>query len=190
MVSQQNLSYVLLYNRTGCLSSASKMLLDEILLNYSQLRGLPTAPSRPRENIETWMFNNPSAIQDREAEFIKKKDLVSLEQRPKSAVREFFETNIAFRAHGLWKGDAPANTPPAEQQARQYVDNDRVERLSTLCIFAVGLAMLIAPLWALEGLHSPYYKLGLITAFIVAFLVIMSAATTSKPLETLGATAA
>ncbi|EMR64000.1 hypothetical protein UCREL1_9029 [Eutypa lata UCREL1] len=57
-------------------------------------------------------------------------------------------------------------------------------------IIAVGSAMLIAPIWILQALNDPKAKLGVITGFIFAFLLILSLAMVAKPFEALGATAA
>ena len=52
------------------------------------------------------------------------------------------------------------------------------------------MIMLITPLWVLQTLQDSRQKLGAITAFVVAFLGMVSYATTARPFETLGATAA
>jgi len=50
--------------------------------------------------------------------------------------------------------------------------------------------MLIAPMWVLHAVKNQNAQLAVITAFIVVFLGMLSYATTAKPGETLGATAA
>lgn len=60
----------------------------------------------------------------------------------------------------------------------------------TTLIMMVGLIMIIAPLWILEYLTTDEQKLSTITAFIVAFVGMLSTVTVSRPFEILGATAA
>ncbi|KAI0376858.1 hypothetical protein F5Y04DRAFT_197205 [Hypomontagnella monticulosa] len=50
--------------------------------------------------------------------------------------------------------------------------------------------MLIAPLWILQYLESPTYKLVVITLFVFTFLLTLSFAMAARPFEALGATAA
>lgn len=53
-----------------------------------------------------------------------------------------------------------------------------------------GIVMLIVPLWILAFVHEQTRRLGIITAFVMAFLMLMSFATLAKPFESLAATAA
>lgn len=53
-----------------------------------------------------------------------------------------------------------------------------------------GLAMLIGPLWILDSISNDSKKrLGVITAFVVAFTVLLSSVTVAKHFEVLAATA-
>ena len=45
-------------------------------------------------------------------------------------------------------------------------------------------------MWILQALDKNNHKLGVITAFVVVFLGLVSYATVAKPFETLAATAA
>jgi hypothetical protein len=61
--------------------------------------------------------------------------------------------------------------------------------LNQIAIMTVGVGMLIAPMWVLQTLTDPKTKLGVITAFVVAFLLMVSFSTKAEPSGTLAATA-
>jgi hypothetical protein len=60
----------------------------------------------------------------------------------------------------------------------------------TIVVLSTGLAMLIGPLWILESIADSKTRLGVITAFVVAFTVLVSSVTVAKHFEVLAATAA
>jgi len=70
-------------------------------------------------------------------------------------------------------------------------ENDRYwNKVVTLLIMTTGLAMLIGPLWILDSISNDSKKrLGVITAFVVAFTVLLSSVTVAKHFEVLAATA-
>jgi hypothetical protein len=72
----------------------------------------------------------------------------------------------------------------------KILSDKRIDRFITAIIVGIGLAMLITPMWVLQSLDDPRKKLAIITAFIVAFLGMVSYATVAKPPEILAATAA
>jgi hypothetical protein len=59
----------------------------------------------------------------------------------------------------------------------------------TKATMVVGLGMLIGPLWVLEFVNGPLQRLGVITAFVVLFLFLLSVATTARPIESLAGAA-
>ena len=69
-----------------------------------------------------------------------------------------------------------------------------MDKFVTCTTIALGLAMLIGPLWLLQyfstGQSNSCLRLGIITAFLVLFTVLLSFLTVAKPFETLAATAA
>jgi hypothetical protein len=64
-----------------------------------------------------------------------------------------------------------------------------MEKVSSVVISLVGLAMLIGPIWALAYLEPIIYRLAVISSFIVIFFVVL-AVTRSRLYEALAATAA
>jgi hypothetical protein len=59
-----------------------------------------------------------------------------------------------------------------------------------MVVMVGGPTMLLVPIWTLDGVTSNFAQLGIISTFIVPFLALVQAATTSKPSETLAAVAA
>lgn len=64
-----------------------------------------------------------------------------------------------------------------------------MEKVSSVVISIVGLAMLIGPLWILNAVKPIVYRLAVISSFIVIFFVVL-AVTRSRLYEALAATAA
>lgn len=130
------------------------------------------------------------AIDPKEIIFIHKNDLVPIIQESKSLIRDWFETHVIFRIHGFWRQKPPEDIELGEMEARKYINNAYVEVVTAVCILVAGTLLLIVPLWILPVLETQNSKLGIITGFIVAFLLVMWLATTARHLERLGATAA
>ncbi|KAF2179660.1 hypothetical protein K469DRAFT_716170 [Zopfia rhizophila CBS 207.26] len=64
-----------------------------------------------------------------------------------------------------------------------------MENFCTFLITTVGLLMLVVPLWWLFYVENKTIQLGIITGFILLFLVMISSVTVAKPFESLAATA-
>ena len=69
-----------------------------------------------------------------------------------------------------------------------------MDKFVTCIIIALGLGMLIGPLWLLQhfttGQSDLHLRLTIITVFLVAFTLLLTLITVAKPFETLAATAA
>ena len=71
-----------------------------------------------------------------------------------------------------------------------YHDDTKINHAVTLIILTFGVAMIVSPLWALEFVHGSTKRLGIITLFIVLFVILLSVTTVAKPFESLAAAAA
>lgn len=60
----------------------------------------------------------------------------------------------------------------------------------SVVVCVVGLATLVTPLWILIFVNALVIQLGVITSFIVVFLVLIQSVTVAKPFESLAATSA
>jgi hypothetical protein len=142
-------------------------------------------------NLENWHWNyNNLAIAEEEQSYLARThDLFSVVPREKTPLRRLLERWKSFRIHWLWR-DAEAPKLPFYETDVKYIADERVETFITVLILAIGLVMLIMPMWILQALQSNIAKLGTITAFVVMFLGMVSSVTVAKPFETLAATAA
>lgn len=142
--------------------------VDSSVLTYSQLRALPIASELGVSNVENWLYNNPTAIAEQESEFIKKKDLISLESRSKSTFGGFFKIYVALRNHWLWRQASDEGHHQVNRSIQLIKTNlNCVELVPTL---GADLLMFIMPLWFLDILQEPCARLGLIIVFIMAFV--------------------
>ncbi|KAG8531369.1 uncharacterized protein KY384_002998 [Bacidia gigantensis] len=150
------------------------------------------APKKDIRSLENWLYNNDSAINRPETEFITfESDLFSVVPTIKSPLRKFLEISRHFRLLKIWKqrpSDCPARVP--EDENVHYTSDKRMESFIAALNLALGVTMLIAPLWILAFLENLVQKLGVIFAFIVLFLTTVSFVTVANTYESLAATAA
>ncbi len=71
-----------------------------------------------------------------------------------------------------------------------FYSDKAMDLFVSVVAITLGVVMLVVPLWVLQALGEASLKLGVITAFVLACLLLTSFAMTSRPLEALGATAA
>ena len=125
-----------------------------------------------------------------ETEYIKRSsDLFSLVPRMRSPLRLLLERSRHFRFLGLWQ-EKVVDRPAGEDKNVHYFSDEKIDRFVTTIIMSLGLIMLIAPLWILAFLEGLVQRLAIISAFIVLFVVLLSATTVAKPFESLAAAAA
>lgn len=141
----------------------------------------------------------PTAIDIRESEYIDHDDdLVSIHPKSKSPGRNFLES-VAFGGRFNRKGipwlkrlfsrEAPKDVVSLRNEDTVWPNDQRMEKVSSVVISAIGLSMLIGPIWALAYTKSFPARLGVISGFIVIFFVVL-AITRSRLYEALAATAA
>ncbi|KAI0182843.1 hypothetical protein EV127DRAFT_309745, partial [Xylaria flabelliformis] len=71
-----------------------------------------------------------------------------------------------------------------------YYSDTGMDSFASAVIVFVGASILITLIWILQAIENLQQKLAVITAFVLAFLLILSFAMASKLFEALGATAA
>jgi len=143
------------------------------------------------ESLKNWHWNhNDAAISPEEQSYLGyTSDLFSLVPPERTSLRRFLDRSRLFRHNMLWKKQS-SPTPVYDQDEVTSFSDKRVDRFISFLIVSIGLAMLITPMWILYALSSSLQKMGTITGFTVLFLALVASATTAKPLEALGATAA
>ena len=164
--------------------------LDELVLQHAQLQARPPVLKKDIANLQNWLYNNPTAILDAETDYVKHtSDLFSLVPSSKTLLRSFLERSPHFLRLGLWREEKDDATLPRDEYV-YYSSDKRIERVIAILIMLLGLAMLITPLWILAFVQDLVTRLGVICAFIVLFVFLVSITTVAKPFESLAAAAA
>lgn len=163
---------------------------DDLVLQHSQLKARPPVAKKDVSSLENWFFNNGNAILEAETEYVKRSsDLFSLVPKSKSPLRVLLEHSHRFRLLKLWQ-DKNVDTTLHTDGNVHYISDEKIDRFIATLIMVLGLIMLIAPLWILAFLGGLVPRLGVISAFIVLFVALISATTVAKPFESLAAAAA
>lgn len=157
--------------------------------SYSRIGTRSHVAARDIQSVQSWTKAFPKAIHDEELGYLKRSDdLIYVNPKSDSALRRLF-TGVASR--GLpWFRRHPSDTQGYDQKTTFLHDEERAEVFFTRLTIVAGLLMLIGPIWILEFVAGPLQRLGVITAFILLFLFLVSFATTARPFESLAAAAA
>jgi hypothetical protein len=171
------------------LSDSDNISADNFISSYSPILNRPPVRPLDIQSVRNWLFfNHPSAISTTESAFITHTDdLVAVQPKSKSPVRLFLERSNYFRT--TFFKHTPSD-PLVIEPENYWNDDQRMEQFAGALIGAIGIVMLVAPLWVLSFVDGIVNKLGVITAFIIAFFMIALLATTAKVFETLAAAAA
>lgn len=154
------------------------------------MRKAPSAPHRDIKSIKNWHFNHDNAaISLKEQQYLDHDDLICVVHADKTPLRRLLDSSLRLRTLGLWK-DKRDDIPSYDAENVGYFSDKRMDRFASAVIVAIGVAMLITPIWILQALGSLPAKLGTITVFVSVFLLVASMVMVSKPLEGLSATAA
>lgn len=106
--------------------------------------------------------------------------------KAKAPLRRLLERSSHFRLARVWRRTLPEH----HDENVRYASDQRIDYFVALVITAIGLMMLIAPLWILAGVQKMSSRLGVITAFIVSFVVLLSLTAVVRPFESLAGAAA
>ncbi|KAI8669140.1 hypothetical protein NCS57_00728000 [Fusarium keratoplasticum] len=181
------------YTRTNLIDMKLMGLheLDAFVLQQSKLRRFPEAPHRDIRSIRNWHHNHDYvAIAAEEQEYLEhEKDLICLVQKDKTPLRRLIDTSLTIRTLPIWKHKGKAAAEYDAEHVSYYSDS-RMDKTASVVIVAVGIVMLITPIWVLQAMDGLRAKLAVITTFVLVFLLVLSFAMASKPFEALGATAA
>ncbi|KAF4981416.1 hypothetical protein FZEAL_2764 [Fusarium zealandicum] len=164
---------------------------NEFLLQQSSLRKLPKAPLRDIKSIRNWHYNHDyAAIARDEQQYLDHDDdLICMVQRDKTPMRRLIDKSRRMRTLSIWEHKNERKSEHDTDEVSFYSDK-RIDNFASAVIVTIGVTMLITPIWVLQAMDSLQGKLGVITAFILIFLLVLSFAMVAKPFEALGATAA
>ena len=71
-----------------------------------------------------------------------------------------------------------------------YHSDDLITAFDSGLVVLIGLSMLVAPIWVLYAVNSTKDRLGVITVFVTAFLLLLQLLTVASPAEVLASAAA
>jgi len=168
-------------------------MADRLLLHFLALKGRPLAPSLNRRNIKRWLKNRRDPIQPKEVEFVNADDLITAAKAPKSNARRLFEHHVLAPTRGLFgllsRRSLDLELPPGGVPTTVVGRDEPVEVIAACAVFLTAVVALIVPLWTLAVVDDMFKKLGVITAFLLFFLVVLVCGTLARPFEVLAATA-
>lgn len=162
--------------------------IDEYINSYSQVAKHPRVIARDIRSLKNWMAGWPNAIPDEESGYLNEKDdLVYVVPKSETSIsRKFKDFAVLGRP---WFRRYSKGHPTYVMDCITLYDEEKAEAFFARATLLLGLAMFIGPLWILEFVSGPLSRLGVITSFIVLFIVLVSVMTTARPFESLAAAA-
>lgn len=132
------------------------------------------------------MTNNPDAIDKPEAKYVENTtDLFPLASSSKALLQKAIDESRILRGFSIFRSSKIASSGTTK-----YYSTGLFKAAYFTTSLTAGLAFLITPIWLLQFIHDPVKKLGIITAFIIAFTLLVSVATVKEPYEILTSAAA
>ncbi len=162
---------------------------DEYLVTYAQIKSWKSAEKRQIQNVENWFTNHPTAICDEEQSFIRAGgDVTALRFISKSPLRRLLQKCHPLVLSSLFR--LKRRPDHVDTNTTFYPSNTAFDAFINVVVIAVGLMLLIGPMWTLQFVTDDVKRLAIITGFTLLFTSILTGATTAKPFEVLAATAA
>ena len=164
---------------------------DSFINSHTPLRARPRVPKEDVRNSYAWHYNNHGAILDEEKAYITHEDdLMLICPREKGSLRQFIGRLALARRHRFFRLEPDGTESFHDPETHYLARLDRIDKLVSGIIIVAGLLMLVIPLWVLQFLSDDVVRLGVITAFMILFLVVIATISGAKPYESLAATAA
>lgn len=110
-------------------------------------------------------------------------------QRDKTSIRRLLDRSSLLRTLDLWR-DKAKHVLEYDAAQVSYSSDRRLDNFASALVAAIGMTILIAPIWILQALSSLTARLVALIGFVVVFSSGLSFAMASKPFEALGATTA
>jgi hypothetical protein len=196
--------------------STSLYRYNKFIIQQTTLLKYPAAPSWDITSLKNWHMSHANeAIHREEKTYLEyPDDLIPIGPRDKTPLRRGMDKFLFLRTLPFWRDDRSktlssggrrrigdvedgtgsskdADLPPDALHPTMSFYNDKVmDHFVSIVTISIGLVMLVVPIWVLQALGNASHKLGVITAFVLACLLLTSFAMTSRPLDALGATAA
>lgn len=168
------------------------MRVDEFVALHAELKTKPNALPRQIANLKNWHINNDNAILEQERAYLDQaEDLTTIVPVVKTPLRRYMEKTEWFKTT-RWFQRRPQkmSTSAAEDGTVHYHSDALITAFDSGVVVLVGLSMLVAPIWVLYAVASTKDRLGVITVFVTAFLLLLQLLTVASPAEVLAAAAA
>lgn len=161
------------------------------------MRSRPAADGRQISNVRNWLSDGNgdyrAAIDVAETHsYMDPKyapDLISISSRTRTPLGRWLESFQSLHLSKLFSATF-VDGKHVKSSTITYSSDSKFETLTNRSIIAGGLVMLLVPLWLLECFSGSKVRLGIITAFVVAFMLVMMTATINRPFEVVAASAA
>lgn len=155
------------------------------------MREFSRAPTHNVKSIKNWHYNHDynAIVKDEQKYLDHEEDLFTLDRRIKTPLRRLMDNSRLLRTLPVWK-HRKKDAPAYDAKQISYYSDIRMDRFACAILGSTGIIMLITPIWILQALASQRDRLIVITAYIIACLIILSSVTSAEPLKALGATAA
>jgi hypothetical protein len=145
------------------------------------------------EIVSNWLYNAENAIADEEAAYLTHtSDLFPLVPKPKSSLRKLLECSSIFRLSRFWRTKPSRSDPDVFEYLGQHIHYSSDDNRAFRQHHHPNSGRDNANRTALDPriVHGTIDRLGIITLFILLFLVLLSFTTVAKPFESLAAAAA
>ncbi|KAF4829643.1 hypothetical protein CGCTS75_v006359 [Colletotrichum tropicale] len=163
---------------------------NDFIIQQAALGGFSKAPEEDKVYLENWHSNHDQlAIEPDEQAYLKRADLVSIRFTSNTPLRKALHKTLRLGISAIMR-DKNVETPTYDIEAVSHISDKRMDASVSAMILAIGVVMLLTPIWILQAMTDLKEKLGIITAFIFIFLLVLSLVMVAKPFEALGATAA
>ena len=137
------------------------------------LHDRPAASQEQIRNIQTWLTNYPNAIETPEQQFVcHEKDLIAVQLSRRTHFGRWMESIRLYNIAGLRSARSAASG--------KYYDRNAWKSLGGFWLMLCSLAMLLGPLWALPYAIDRMVRVSVVSAFAVAFSLIVIVGTTLK----------
>lgn len=168
------------------------MRVDKFVALHAELKTKPNALPRQIANLKTWHSNYDKAILDEERAYLNQdEDLITIVPIVKTPLRRYMEKTKWFRTtHWFQRRPKSVSTSATEDRRIFYHSDDLIAAFDSGLVVLIGLLMLVAPIWVLYAVNATKDRLGVITVFVTAFLLLLQLLTMASPAEVLAAAAA
>ena len=164
-------------------------MADDYIVSYSQIGSRKRAERKDRESLDKRVYSYKGVIDEEETKYlIYYSDLLYVVPKPDSPMRRIFGALAPRINMKRFRASIDEEKQDGDENIRIWKE-EKAEKFFTRATLIIGLLMLVGPLWALEFVSAPLKRLGVVTGFIVLFLMLVSGATMASPTESLAGTA-